>query len=155
MTLLVGVDPGLSGAVAIIKPDTMTLIGGYQLPAGDGRVLVPDLLDRLDELAPLDVTQVVIEQVHSMPRQGTVSTFTFGRAFGTLEGVIQARRWPIAYITPAVWKRRLSLPRDDKDGARQWARNQWPETDLFSTKVRGQAIADAAGLAVAWWELHR
>jgi hypothetical protein len=118
-------------------------------------VLVPDLLDLLDELGPLNVTQVVIEQVASMPGQGVSTTCTLCRAYGTLEGVMQSYRWPVGHITPAVWKRKLSLPKGDKDGARQWARNRWPESGLFSTKARGQAIGDAAGLAVAWWELHR
>jgi hypothetical protein len=145
----------MSGAVAIIKPDTWTLIGGYPIPSGDGRILVPDLLDLLDQLAPLHVGQVVIEQVHSMPRQGVSTTFTFGRALGSIEAVMQSYRWPVAYISPAVWKRKLNLPKDDKDGARQWAREQWPESDLFGTKVRGQAIGDAAALATAWWRSNR
>lgn len=156
-SLLLGIDPGMSGAVAVLKPNPagFTLIGGYQLPSGDGRIVVADLIDRLDELSPLDVGQVVIESVHSMPRQGVSTTFTFGRAYGTLEGVIQARRWPLAHIPPSQWKKKLSLPKADKDGARQWARRQWPESDLFETKLRGQAIGDAAALAVAWWQVNR
>lgn len=153
--VLVGVDPGLSGAVAILDATTLDLIDGYSVPAGEGRVLVPDLLDLLDLLRGIVVRQVVIEQVSSMPAQGVSTTFTFGRAYGALEAVIQSYRWPLAHITPALWKRRLSLPKADKDGARQWARNRWPESALFITKARGQAIGDAAGLAVAWWEMHR
>lgn len=154
-SLLIGVDPGMSGALAIIKPDTGTLIGGYPLPSGDGRILVPDLIDMLDMLAPLSVGQVVIEAVHSMPGQGVSTTFTFGRALGSIEAVMQCYRWPVAYISPAQWKKKLNLPKGDKDGARQWAREQWPDSDLFTTKVRGQAIGDAAALATAWWRTNR
>jgi crossover junction endodeoxyribonuclease RuvC len=145
----------MSGAVAVLDANTLDLIDGYSIPSAEHRVLVPDLLDLLCQLGPLAVSQVVIEQVASMPGQGVSTTFTFGRAYGTLEGVMQSFRWPVAHITPAVWKRKLSLPKGDKDGARQWARNRWPESGLFSTKLRGQAIGDAAGLAVAWWEMHR
>ena len=154
--LLIGVDPGLSGGVAIISLATRELLSGWTFTSSDGMLNVPDLLTRLDELHPLKVRQVVVEQVGSMPRQGVSSTFTFGRAYGTVEGVIQSYRWPIAHITPAQWKRKLGMPKDDKDGPRQWAQRQWPNAaDLLATKVRGQAIADAAALATAWWELHR
>jgi hypothetical protein len=81
-SLLVGVDPGLSGAVVLLDADTLALVDGYSIPAGHGQVLVPDLLDLLDQLSPIVVSQVVIEQVASRPGQGVSSVFTFGRAYG-------------------------------------------------------------------------
>jgi crossover junction endodeoxyribonuclease RuvC len=153
--MLLGIDPGISGAIAVLDLETLDLIDGFVLPSGDGRINVADLLDHLDDLAPLPIGQVVIENVHSMPRQGVSTTFTFGRAFGTIEGVMLARRVPVDYIAPHVWKKKLSMPKDDKDGPRQWARRRWPQSDLFGTKVRGQAIADAAALAVAWAQVNR
>jgi crossover junction endodeoxyribonuclease RuvC len=94
----------------------------------------------------------VIEQVHSMPRQGVSSTFTFGRAFGAVEGAIEALKIPQTGLTPQTWKKRLGLPTGDKDGARRYAQRRWPDFDYWRTKANGQAVADAACIALAWIE---
>lgn len=49
---------------------------------------------------------VLIEDVHSMPRQGVVSAFSFGRGLGTLEGMFSLLTDGCPhYITPMKWKK--------------------------------------------------
>jgi hypothetical protein len=37
----------------------------------------------------------VIENVHSMPKQGVSSTFKFGRAFGSIVACVQVKMVPV------------------------------------------------------------
>ena len=46
----------------------------------------------------------VVERVHSMPRQGEASTFSFGCSFGVVLGVLGAMGIPFELVAPKVWK---------------------------------------------------
>jgi crossover junction endodeoxyribonuclease RuvC len=149
---VVGIDPGLHGGIAVLTA-TGQLQHAISMPSGGGRVLVSEVCGYLSpwyEDGGIDM--VVIELVHSMPKQGVASTFTFGRSFGAVEGAIEALKIPQTALTPQTWKRRLSLPNGDKDGARRFAQRRWPDFDYWRTKVHGQARADAACIALAWIE---
>ena len=80
---ILGVDPGASGALAVIRDGGMYDV--VDMPVGlvtvgnsTRRRIVPELLaQELWELLPLDAAYV--EEVASMPRQGVSSVFTFGQ----------------------------------------------------------------------------
>ena len=78
-----GVDPGASGALALVD--------------GDGQHVATIKLSetRLDVWLWLDehrggVDFAILEEVHSMPRQGVSSTFKFGMSFGFCLGLLTA-----------------------------------------------------------------
>ena len=56
---------------------------------GRRRLLDAQLADLVAQMAP-DIA--VVEEVHALPRQGVVSTFTFGVSFGVVRGVLAPRR---------------------------------------------------------------
>ena len=159
MTIL-GIDPGLTGAIAQINLRGQ-LAEVYDITASNGRIDVYEVLRHLRGMDNV-IDMVVIEAVASMPRQGVASTFKFGRATGTLEGAFQALELPVTWITPSEWKAQLGLTgtkgmtdSQKKDLSRQWAQRRWPAYGTtFSQKAKGQARADAAGIAVAWLERH-
>jgi crossover junction endodeoxyribonuclease RuvC len=144
--IVLGIDPGVSGGIAVLHD--LDFVEGLNIPSGDGTISVPDLIDWLVDIPAPDA--VVIERVASMPKQGVSTTFTFGRAYGTLEGVVQALGWPLAHIPPSTWKKHLGFAGLDKDAPRLWCRQRWPQAQEFALKGKGQAIADATCLAVAW-----
>jgi crossover junction endodeoxyribonuclease RuvC len=116
------------------------------MEAADGRLMAGALVDVISEWAP---DLAVIEGVHSMPGQGVSTTFKFGRAFGTVEGVMAAMLVPSELISPAVWKRRLGVTRD-KASSRALASRLWPANrDLFA-RVKDDGRAEAALIAWAW-----
>ena len=46
---------------------------------------------------------VMIEHVHAFPKQGSVSTFTFGQNLGQWEGTLHANELDFEYINPKQW----------------------------------------------------
>jgi crossover junction endodeoxyribonuclease RuvC len=145
---IVGIDPGLSGAAALL--DGEELVDVFDFAAADGRLLSGIVADWLDDRRP---HHVVIEGVHSMPQQGVASTFKFGRAFGTIEGVVAALRLPSSLISPAHWKRVVGVTRD-KASARALACRRWPEHRGWFERVKDDGRAEAALIALAYVKLN-
>ena len=152
MKYVIGIDPGLTGAIAVLT-EGGEFVQGITMPSGGGRVLIAELVEFLTPwIEEHSIAMVVIEAVHSHPGQGVASTFKFGRSLGAVEGAIEALALPLLPMPPQTWKARLSLPKGDKDGARQFAMRRWPDFTGWRFKGTGQALGDAACIALAWIE---
>src|SRR3954468_4631957 len=66
---IMGVDPGVSGAVAFLFPDDMHVIV-MDLPVADGQV---DAVTLAGIIGPICPAMAIVEKVHSMPKQGVAS----------------------------------------------------------------------------------
>ena len=135
--LYMGVDPGQSGAVAVVDED-----GGY---AGSVRLsLTPrDIADCVELWARLgEVKLCMLEQVHAMPRQGVVSTFKFGTSFGFCMGFLTCSRIPYEMVTPHKWQSRMRCKtKGDKNITKAAAQRLFPDVKIT------HALADALLLA--------
>lgn len=147
---IVGIDPGKTGAIALLEDGR--LIEVLDMPVTKIKVagkirkqLVPaDLTDILVRFAP-DI--VMLESVGVRPKEGAVGAFSFGRSFGTLEGVTAALRLPCRYVIPAVWKRALNLS-SDKTQSRVLASELFPNhADKFK-RVKDDGRAEAVLIAL-------
>lgn len=153
MSITIGVDPGLSGAIALVD-SYGCLLSVHDMPVL-AKEVSPQLLQVLcyDELG-LDDEQsygtVVIEDVHSMPKQGVASSFKFGRSKGVIEGFFAGARLPIRYVTPSKWKRDLGLT-NDKGVSRQRALELWPQQTAAFARVKDDGRAEAA--LIALWHI--
>lgn len=139
---LCGVDPGLSGAVAFIRPDAthpsnrlavfdIPLIGGEFDGVAFARLLTQRCPDK-----------VAIEHAFSRPGQGVSSTFKFGKAFGQALGVIQALKIPYELVSPSVWKKHFKIaPSSPKDASRLVCKRLYPDADIPLKKHHGRADA--------------
>lgn len=47
---------------------------------------------------------IAIEKVHAMPKQGVVSTFTFGEGYGSWKGMAAALQIPLVEYRPQDWQ---------------------------------------------------
>lgn len=150
---VLGVDPGLSGALALLDPDGR-FMWVQDMPAVAGVVSGVLVADMLSGEGHEGYRQAVIENVHAMPEQGVTSTFKFGRSLGVVEGVITANRWPVVYVTPARWKKALGLSAD-KGASRRRAIELWPEHAHLFERVKDDGRAEAALLAHWWQEANR
>lgn len=146
--MIVGIDPGLSGAIAWLDDDG-TLLAACDMPVVDGHVNYVDL-GRLLAAAP-DVA--VVEKVHSMPGQGVASTFKFGQAYGAVLGCLGALQVPVEHVTPSKWKRAHRLIGRDKDASRAVAIDRWPDRAELFRRKKDHGRADAA--LIAAWHLDR
>nr|WP_313427078.1 hypothetical protein [Brevundimonas diminuta] len=143
MSRIIGIDPGKNGALALIDTQVWTLavIDMPKEPGKGGKDAVsPTGVARLFDAALPD--HVYIEDVWSSPQMGVVSSFSFGRSLGILEGAC-ASRTILTKVAPAAWKGLTKTPKD-KNEARRRAMQVFPcAFDLFS-RVKDDGRAEAA-----------
>ncbi len=118
--IVLGIDPGKSGALAFYDPgrDELEVLDIPTIQAGPkGRTAVDEegvaaiIRSRADF-----VSHAWLEQVGVMPGEGAVGAFSFGTTFGLLRMALVAHFIPRTLVTPVKWKRALSVPAA-KDGA--------------------------------------
>ena len=149
-TFTIGIDPGVSGAIAIVD-NNGALIDAYDMPVVAGQVSAHLLatVECWKGYVDNPFGTVVIEDVHAMPKQGVTSSFNFGRSKGVVEGVFAGAGLPIEYVTPAKWKRALGLTKD-KGACRRRAIELWPaHSDKFK-RAKDDGRAEAALIAL-WY----
>jgi len=124
---IIGIDPGLTGAVACVDLEAERLDAIYDMPymaknnssawvkrEVDAESLVQMIKSMHDECIRLGgkgVGAVVIEEVASRPAQGVASVFSFGHSFGVAIGAA-ACLYPTSKtirISPTVWKAHFGL----------------------------------------------
>ncbi|EPC6068882.1 crossover junction endodeoxyribonuclease RuvC [Enterobacter hormaechei] len=147
MTVVLGIDPGCSGALVLV-----TERGGYidHLAMPTIKVGTKSRVNGAAVAAwvrQYGITHAYLEQVGAMPGQGTASMFTFGHAAGVAEGILQGLNIPYTLVTPQAWKKSAGLIGSDKDAARSRATQLYPELRALDAKAKGQAIADALLIA--------
>lgn len=155
MKLIIGVDPGKSGAFAVLD-EMGALLGVEDMPVV-GPIISAVILDQLvhdyvDPLGPVCPGHAVVEDVHSMPKQGVSSSFAFGRSLGVVEGVLAGQGWAITYVSPAKWKKAMGLSAD-KGVSRRRAIETWPDKAKHFARVKDDGRAEAA--LIALWHLRQ
>ncbi len=151
--LTLGIDPGLSGALALLDSDgtpelvaDLPVIRDHKLAWIDGSALQSTLLEALSGRP----CRAFVERVSSSPQQGVASAFTFGVGFGSILATLQTLRLPLELITPAQWKTALGLS-SDKRASLDKARLLFPSAELHLAKHDGRAEA----LLLAHFALNR
>jgi len=163
MDLIIGIDPGLDGALAAIEADTGRFISVFDPPTSQVKsgkkmkriYLEPAMVQifenlqngvgfnavRTNELHNR-IVAVTIENVHAMPGQGVVSMFSMGNGFGLWCGIIAALRLPSYRVEPAKWKRLMGIQTaSDKGKSIQIASRLFPAAPLSRKKDDGRAEA--------------
>lgn len=143
MSLTIGIDPGLTGAIAILAADgsfvsvaDLPVIRDAKLAWIDGSELQSMILTSLEGRTAV----AVVERVSSMPGQGIASSFQFGVGFGSVLGVLQALHIRIELITASSWKRSYGLSKDKRASLHK-ARLLFPTAELHLAKHDGRAEA--------------
>lgn len=150
---ILGVDPGLTGAIALLNPS------GELITLDDMPVM---RVGKKNQVDPWGVAQVVrqnlalsagnvsaiVEKVGAMPNQGTVSMFNFGFSVGVIHGALAMGDIDFKTITPQAWKKRAGLIGSEKDASRLLAQAIYPTAELNLKKHHGRADA----LLIANWQ---
>lgn len=157
-----GVDPGLSGALALIDTktghavvdDMPLLILKEQMiksrKTGKKRKKVTRVVDGKaigDWVEKHQPHRAIIEKVGSRPQQGVATTFTFGEAYGAAYGAVTAMGVPIERVTPQTWKRALGLIGTDKKASIILARRKYKKLHNRLARAKDDGRAEALLLA--------
>lgn len=152
---IVGIDPGATGALALVDAVDDTLLDVYDMPilklkigaTVSSQVAVGALETIFQKFMARGALHVYIEQVGSTPGKGAVQMFRFGENFGILKGVVHMLACPVTYVSPAEWKRAIRCPRE-KDGARIRASQLFPLWSAAFTRGKDDGRAEASMLAL-------
>ncbi len=173
---VMGVDPGTRGAAAVYSrysivpfaPDSIidlpTYIEGKKTKVLDMAIFRRWVVAHKPHVA-------FIEKAWAMPRfskkkngaaefgeqeeqsgMGAASSFNYGRAYGTLLGVIHGCGVPIYYVTPSEWKKNLGLlaikdQKVRKERALELARLHFPSAAPFLTRQLDEHRAESMLIA--------
>ena len=149
---ILGIDPGLSGAIAILEDKKV--LNMFDMPVmSEGkknkRQLNSALLVNIikDNINKNDETAVVVEQVNAMPGQGVTSMFNFGQTFGAIKGICAALDLPIFFVRPSKWKKHFELINSSKDSSRTKVIEMYPSLSKQLSKKKDVNKSDAILIA--------
>ena len=160
--LIIGIDPGISGAICFF--DNGKILEVIEMPSmADGKKnkkqvngaqIFNEISMRINNYDKENI-KVVIEQVSAMPGQGVTSMFNFGQSFGILKGICSAMQIPMYFVRPAKWKKYFNLINSEKDASRTKAIEVFPYFSSNLSKKKDSNKADAILIASYFNETYR
>lgn len=154
--LILGVDPGKTGAVALYDAEHDRFELAQLLPL-DERLGVIDSSTLVGLCSTAD--RVVVEQVHAMPKQGVTSTFNFGKVYGSIIGICSLY-FPdneTKLVRPQLWRQALGMRPGSSKPSVEFIKRHYPSVDLTPGRKRtpDHNIADACCIAIAGARLFK
>lgn len=158
---IVGIDPGLDGAIAVIYPDGAPDL--YDIPTvGEKRreyhmqAIVSDIFDPVIVRSLQEGFSVIVcmEAVHAMPQNGSQASFSLGIASGMYRMLSTVMGLPLELVPPQRWKSAMNLSAKlGKDASRAKALELWP--GLAKQLARKKDHGRAEALLIAEWRRLR
>jgi crossover junction endodeoxyribonuclease RuvC len=152
MGYIIGIDPGLTGAIAVIDTedgkvkaiaDIPTLTVGKSATVKkivDGSALANVLMPFVGK------STVIIEKVAARPGNGAASVFSLGHTAGAIEAILCVLEFPRMYVAPSSWKKSMGLS-DDKALSIGLAKQLYPAASEHLTRKMDHNRAEAILLA--------
>jgi crossover junction endodeoxyribonuclease RuvC len=147
--VIAGIDPGLDGAIALLDGDRFIRVDDlpiHEVKNGKRVKRSLDLALLREMLVRQPIDCVVIESVHSMPKQGVASMFAFGDVFGSIKGVVAGLQLPCTLVAPQTWQKTAGCG-PSPDAARQTAGRLYPAAASYLARKRDAGRADALLIA--------
>lgn len=143
----IGIDPGKTGGIAVMWHDQITLLESCaDTIRGQYDQLLRAKCCCTDHAGRSKTPQVIIEHVHTMPKQGIVSAGTFMQNYGVWLGLLTSYSFPYLQVSPHKWMKHFgTMPKEKKERKRHLlhlAQQRFPDTSISF------ALADAVMLAV-------
>lgn len=140
--LICGIDPGAAGGIAALGRDS-AFVEAHRIP--ETRMDLVELIAGYHGA----ILRAYVEQVHSFPGQGVVSSFSFGKGYGEILGIMTALRIPVVDVSPVKWKKALGLrftaddsKKDKKNASKELAQQWWPYIKVTHSIAEALLIAE-------------
>ena len=152
--LIIGIDPGISGAICFFENgEVKNIIDMPSMAEGkknkrqiNGNQLFNEIKNNIKNISKSNIC-VVVEQVSAMPGQGVTSMFNFGQSFGVIKGICSAMQLPIYFVRPAKWKKYFNLIKTEKEASRTKAIEIFPYISSKLSKKKDSNKAEAILIA--------
>ena len=155
--VIIGIDPGVSGAVAAIN-EQGEVVGLADTPIiKAGNKALYNVSGMADTLRSLSLggkgVLAVLEQAQAMPGLGVSSTFSTGRSFGLWEGILGALEIPFITVRPSVWVKSVltGVAGQGKERSIKFAMQAFPFAELIPEGCRKPRDGRADALCLAWY----
>jgi Holliday junction resolvasome RuvABC endonuclease subunit len=140
LTLILGIDPGMNGAAALIRVAAGAIAQCFTeaWTTEHQRPLALAAKARL----------IVVEAQHASPQMGVRSAFALGLAYGAAKGAMAGLNHPwVEYVQPAVWRGAYGLG----GGAAGKAAGVALARDILQQPERVLTHDEADAVLLAWW----
>jgi crossover junction endodeoxyribonuclease RuvC len=157
MKISIGIDPGISGAIAAVNAQTLEALEVADTPVvtAEGKKLydISGMAALIRHMSLFGDAVVTLEQAQAMPGQGVSSTFATGRGFGIWEGVLSALDVPYRTVRPIAWAKRVlaGTPGEGKERSIQFAMRMFPGAELTPKGSRKPRDGRADALCLAYY----
>lgn len=149
---ILGIDPGLKGAIAFLRPD-----GFLDVKDMPTRKATKGNEIDLERLAPRfdreDILFAMLERQSARPNDGKGNISKTMEGYGILKGALAANYIKIEIVTPQSWKKALRVPKD-KNAARARASELMPKAAHKWALASHDGRAEAAMIALYAAEQH-
>jgi crossover junction endodeoxyribonuclease RuvC len=153
----IGIDPGLSGAIAAINAGSLEALELIDTPVvvSEGKRMydIGGMADAIRHMSLFGDAVVILEQAQAMPGQGVTSTFATGRGFGIWEGVLSALDVPYRTVRPSVWVKHVLAGTTGEGKARsiQFALRMFPGAEITPKGSRKPRDGRSDALCLAYY----
>ena len=148
MTNYIGIDPGAKGAIAIIFDDGTVTI--QDMPS------IEEVLSTFKR--PYDIEdncRVAIEQVHPLPGQSCIASFTYGENFLLAKLIGMWYNNAPVMVSPQRWKKHYGLKKEPEETKTEYKRKSVEKArELFpklSDHLKYSKDGRAEALLIANW----
>lgn len=141
--IYIGIDPGKSGAIALISSNGRNI----EVAPFDPIVYVKALkrVSDVGKAVGVQSCKCCLEHVSAMPKQGVTSMFNFGQNFGWIQGMLDSFGISYELVKPAKWKKEFSVTAD-KNSSIAVCKRLFPDVSLKRTE---RCVKDDDGMAEA------
>lgn len=140
--IYVGIDPGKSGAIAIIDRD--------EIHIQKNEATERDISEFLAKHAWAADSIAYIEDARCQPKNGSKANWSLGKSVGSLRMALIASGIPFEAVTASVWQRFWKLPTEKQAGSRTKKKNAhkaraqelWPQLKITHATADALLIAE-------------
>ncbi len=156
MNLIIGIDPGKSGGLAVLDGmKVSTLVNTPTSKEGIRGYDIEQMVALLSNYEPHKVT-VFMEKVGGAPiggnRKGAQGMFSFGLGVGVWMGIIETLGFNLVLVTPQAWKKVMFRKTGyDKKASVIMAKELFPNADLKPGRKRVDDHNLAEALLIAFY----
>lgn len=142
MAHIIGVDPGKTGAFAIIEDGSLVQVHPFKKDIKKCRDIF--------RYIKLSESVVFIERVTASPQMGVVSAFTFGKWAEAVETAARVTGVLVTMVRPQIWQNAIGcFSKGDKNKLYELAKNLYPKE--YEQKMFNKATSDAVLIAHYGW----
>lgn len=146
---IIGIDPGKNGGLVALSNGKIVSLA--KMPQSPEELVEHFIFLGFPNIRHNVDVRLVIEDVHSMPTDGSRQAFTFGRGVGQIEGVLASFNITPIKVRPQVWQAYFKLKRDSDESKYDYKKRiKSKAISLSKTKKLSLETADAYLIAL-WY----